>query len=365
MNSSAFFTVGAGLLVFLLPQTMEAKLPAKCIDRLISKSESQLQSIVTSAQEGGKIENAYLHLKNDVIGFMEYKNGNWTKECLNASPDNLPKYQQFLQTKAQPVLVMAMARKNELCSAAAEDMINTSMLEIQEKLKTDGAAPHISQFENRLKKNSMIVNCDPVKERVASILNKELPNLKTNIKIGKHISALAWESSNVKNIFEQSKAAFKNKTEAPLGSSEGMDFKNTLNSCLSDIHALDSNGYQASGLISSKGKTPITFADARKPCEELKSYGVDKLIAEIKTNNENYAKAWKKAWEKKHILGEAMQNTYKENHTRIPARTEDLGQQTIWTYQSHPSRAIFSKCKTYSFTKDGSRLLGLQIYACE
>jgi len=60
-----------------------------------------------------------------------------------------------------------------------------------------------------------------------------------------------------------------------------------------------------------------------------------------------------------------MQRAYEENHTRLPAKTENLGRQIIWTYQSYTSRAIFSKCKTYSFTKDGNKLLGLQIYACE
>jgi hypothetical protein len=365
MRRSLLLAVSVAVAALSVPSCVEAKLPAKCINRLISKSENQLNNIVSSAQENGRIENVYNHLKNSVVEFMQYKNGSWTRDCLSASPDNVAKYKHFLQTKAQPVLVMAMGRKNELCSAAAEDLINKSMIDIQEKLKTGNALPYIREFENRLKRNSMIVNCDPVKDRVASILTKELPNIKNNMKVGKHISALAWESANVKSIFEQSKKAFKNKTEAPLGTSQDLDFKNTLSGCLNDIKALDGHGYPADGLISSKGRHPVTFADARKPCEELNAYGVDKLLSEIRTNNENYKKAWKKAWEKKNILGTAMQRTYEENHTRLPAKTEDLGRQIIWTYQSYTSRAIFSKCKTYSFTKDGNKLLGLQIYACE
>ncbi len=366
MKRSPFLAAGVIVVALILPSSIEAKLPAKCIDRLLSKSENQLKSIVSSAREGGNIDNAYLHLKNDVMEFIKYKDGSWTRDCLSASPDNLTKYRQFLQTKAQPVLAMAMSRKNELCSAAAENLINQSMLEIEEKFKTDSAAPYISQFENRLKNKPMIINCGPVKDRVASILTKELPNIKKNIKVGKYISALAWESAHVKSIFEKSQTAFKNKMRAPLGGSQSnTDFKNVLQSCLNDIKALDSHGYPSDGLISSKGKKSILFSDARKSCESLQSYGVDKLLNEIVKNNENYEKAWKKAWQDKHILGSAMQKTYKENNTRIPARTEDLGKQIIWTYQSRSSRAIFSKCKTYSFTKDGENLLGLQIYACE
>ncbi len=362
-----FFMVISTLLVSLvIPQVLEAKLPAKCIDRLISKSEYKLKDIVSSTQKGGRIDSAYNQLKKNVIDFMEYKNGKWTQECLSAAPENITKYQNFLQTKAQPVLTMAFSRKNELCSAAAENLINKSMIEIQDKLKTDSAAPYISQFENRLKNKSMIINCAPVKERVASILTQELPNIKKNIKIGKYISALAWESSHVNSIFEDSQKAFKNKTLAPLGGTQSnSDFKNVLTSCLSNIKALDTNKYSADGLISSKGKNPITFADARKSCEEVKKYGVDKLLSKIVTNNENYAKAWKKAWEKKYILGSAMARTHKENNPHLPAKTEDLGKQVIWTYQSRVSRAIFSQCKTYSFTKDGKTLLNLQIYACE
>jgi len=366
MKKIALLTAGAGLIAFILPLSVEAKLPAKCIDRLLTKSEGQLQNIVSSAQEGGQIDNVYLHLKNSVIEFMDYKNGNWTRDCLNAAPENINKYKQFLQTKAQPVLTMAMARKNELCSVAAEELINTSMLSIQEHLKTDSAAPYISEFENRLKKKPMITNCDPVKDRVASILTKELPNIKKNIKVGKYISALAWQSNRVKYVFDQSQAAFKNKLKAPIGSPQNfVDFKNTLRGCLDNVKALESQGYQVNGLISSKGKNPITLADAKQSCVTAENYGADKLIGEIKKNNENFAKAWKKAWEDKNILGEAMQRTYKENNTRLPAKIEDLGSQILWTFQHHPSRAIFSKCKTYTFTKDGSKLLGLQMYACE
>jgi tetrahydromethanopterin S-methyltransferase subunit B len=348
----------------ILPNAAEAKLPAKCINRLISKSENQLQNIISSAQSRGSIENVYMHLKNDVTEFLNYKNGSWTRDCLQAAPENIDIYKRFLQTKAQPVLVMAMTRKNELCSAAAEDLINTSMIKIQEKLKTDSAEAYIREFENRLKNRPMITNCAPVKDRVASILNHELPNIKKNIKVGRYISALAWESSYINTIFKRSQAAFKNKTEAPMSTSQNSEFKSTLTSCLSDIKALEENSYPNDGLISAKGKNPITFADAKKSCEEVQKYGVDKFLAQVKTNNENYAKAWKKSWEQKNILGEAMRRTYRENHTRIPAKIEDLGKQIIWTYQSHVSRAIFSKCKTYSFTKDGQTLLGLQTYAC-
>ncbi len=366
MKKRALLTAGAGLIAFILPLSVEAKLPAKCINRLLSKSESQLQNIVSSAQEGGRIDNAYLHLKNSVMEFMEYKNGNWTRDCLMAAPENLTKYKQFLQTKAQPVLSMAMTRKNELCSAAAEDLINSSMMKIEEHLKTDSAAPYISEFENRLKKQPMITNCGPVKDRVASILTKEIPNIKKNIKVGKYISALAWQSNRVKYVFDQSQAAFKNKLEAPMSSSQNfVDFKTTLSRCLDNVKALEGQGYQAKGLISSKGKNPITLADAKEACVTVEQYGVDKLIGEIKENNKNYAKAWKKAWEDKNILGEAMRRTYKENNTRLPAKIEDLGSQILWTFQHHPSRAIFSKCKTYAFTRDGSKLLGLQMYACE
>jgi tetrahydromethanopterin S-methyltransferase subunit B len=358
--------VSAIAATFITPATLQAKLPAKCINRLISKSEYKLQDIISTAQKGGRIENAYNNLRRSVTDFMQYTNSNWTKECLNAAPDNLKKYQQFMQSKAQSVLSLAMSRKNQLCSKAAEDLINTSMLKIQEKLKTDSATSYIREFENRLKNNSMIVNCAPVKDRVASMLNEEIPNIKKNIKVGKYISALSWESLHVRRIFEESQKAFKTKTLAPLGSSQSnLDFKNTLKSCLTNIKALDNSGYAADGFISAKGKNKITFADAKKACEDVEKYGVDKLLAEIKKNNENYAKEWKALWEKKHILGSAMQRTYKENHTRIPAKTEDLGTQIIWTYQKYVSHTIFSECKTYSFSKDGEKLLALHIYACE
>ena len=127
------------IISLVVPSSLQAKLPAKCIKRLISKSEYKLQDILSTAKEGGQIENAYKNLKNSVGDFIEYSNSNWTKECLSAAPQNLQMYQQFIQTKAQPVLSVAISRKNHLCSMAAENLINSSMLKIEEKLKTDSA----------------------------------------------------------------------------------------------------------------------------------------------------------------------------------------------------------------------------------
>lgn len=366
MKKIPFTIVAITAISLLAPISLQAKLPAKCIDRLISKSEYKLQDILSTTRSGGRVENVYNNLKNSVMDFMEYSNSNWTRECLTAAPENVKKYQSFVQTKVRPVLSVAMNKKNELCSKATEDLINTSMIKIEDKLKTGSAISYIRELENRLNKSKMITNCVPVKDRVYSILHNELPNIKQNMKVGKYLTSLAWESTQVQRIFEQSQKAFQTKILAPLnGAQSNADFKNTLKNCLSDIKELDKYGYKSDAIVSANGKNIITFDNAKQMCNSMESYGVDKLLAEIKTNNENYQKEWKQAWENKYILGSAMKRTYQENHTRIPARTEDLGSQVIWTYQKHVSRAIFSECKTYSFTKDGEKLLGLQVYACE
>ncbi len=357
------------LLLGAISTPVAAGLPANCIDRLIDKSVHYLVQVEEAVKrQSSRAENDLGAVRKTWGEFARYYKGRWAADCLAAAGENTDKYNVFLKERATPVMHLARERSEEICSAEGTRIIDEGMAEIdaaiatQDKGKAEGA---IRRLENKLTRKEMLAKCRPIKDRVAALLQTELPNLRANADQIQHLQAVGRHYALVARLLEQTDKAIAEQGLAPLeGRQSQTDFSNAVDRCMAGTAALDAAGFAEDGVVATQGGRSVTLAQARQPCERASEQGLDALFAKIQAHNERYRKEWRAAWETKHLKGDAMKQVYDANHHHLP-RVEELGDMVVWTYWSHTTGALFAECKAYSFNGNGSSLISRKVYACE
>ncbi len=346
-----------------------AGLPANCIDRLVSKSENYLVEVEKAVQKkSSRAENDLNRVRKTWGEFARYYQGKWAADCMAAAPENKGRYNEFLKNRATPVMHLARERSEEICSNEGSRIIAEGMAKIDQAIADNNQGQAESQIrflEMKLKKKDMLAKCRPIKDRVASLLQTELPNLRANAGNIKHINAVGRNYPLVNRMLGDVDKAFADQQKAPLeGKQSQIDFRNAVSSCVAGAKALDVVGFDANGVVTTQGSEAVSLAQARKPCEAAEARGLEQLFAKVEEHNERYRKEWRAKWEQKHLKGEAMKKVYAANNRHLP-RVEDLGTMVVWTYWSHTTGHLFAECNGYSFDGSGDRLVSRKVYACE
>ena len=346
-----------------------AKLPAKCIDRLINKSENMLEKVTDAIKHDDRLPaNDYMQLSKYWGEFNTYVKSKWTQDCYAAATENKDKYYKFYNDNARPIMHKALARQSELCSRVTESIINSGMKEINIEISrnsTSGAEGRISALEFKLKQKPIILSCPPVKDKIASLLNDELPMLRNNLNAMKQINKIRYNYKNIVGPWDEAQLAFKEKNLAPnFGVQNQVDYKNALHACLEAVNELEKINFDNAKLMTIfKGKK-IVLSDIKNDCIKIKEFGLKAFFDKVNKHNKEYWSKWKNNWVEKHIKGDAMLKIFKENKEISPV-VKDIGKSILWSYRSYTTNHLFHNCKIYTFDVTGTILISLKKVLCE
>lgn len=350
-----------------------AKLPAKCIDRLISKSEGMLVKVEDAINRNDRLPaNDHQQILKYWGEFNTYVKSSWTQDCYAAAPENKNKYYKFYNDTARPIMFKAIARQNELCSSVTNKVVEAGMKAINDEIarnSTSGAEGRISALEFKLKQKPIILNCSPVKDKIASIINEELPMLRNNLNAMQHINKISYNYKSVVGPWDDAHRAFKNKSLAPKffeGSQGQIDYKISLGSCLEAVIGLEKMNFNNTKILTKYRGKNVTLSGVKNGCSEVADFGLAKLFAKVTGHNKNYWAKWRASWIAKNIKGKAMQKVYDTNKgitpvVKINSKTKNIS----WSYRSYTTNHLFNQCKIYSFGASGQTLIWHQNTLCE